>query len=395
MSPFPPSRSDVSAPDDAAIRVMLVDDSAVVRGMITRVLEADPGIRVVASAQNGEVAVGAVVKTRPDVILLDVEMPVMDGLTALPKLLSAHPGARVVMCSSLTEKGATITLQAMKLGAVECIAKPTSRDTGVGSTFHRQLLDIVKGLGVAPGRKAAIAARPAISSAPGGGSPASIGGGRAPLFSPPGQAKTFSLRNDSMAYKGKPALVAIGSSTGGPQALFEVTKSLKGLDVPIVITQHMPATFTRILAQHIQQQSGIPTQEGSEGMRIEAGYAYVAPGGLHMEIVEREGKSVIRLSDAPPENFCKPAVDPMFRSLVKLYGRKVLGIILTGMGSDGLKGGQMLVEAGGRLIAQDEASSVVWGMPGAVAMSGICSAVLPLKDIGPWIRQAVNVSGVS
>ncbi|HRC26591.1 MAG TPA: chemotaxis response regulator protein-glutamate methylesterase, partial [Alphaproteobacteria bacterium] len=381
MSPFPPSRSDVPAADDAAIRVMLVDDSAVVRGMITRVLEADPAIRVVTSAQNGEVAVGAVSKTRPDVILLDVEMPVMDGLTALPKLLAAHPSARIVMCSSLTEKGATITLQAMRLGAVECIAKPTSRDTGVGSTFHRQLLDIVKGLGVAPGRKAAIAARPAAAPS---STPASVGGGRAPLFTPPGQPKTFSLRNDSMAYKGKPALVAIGSSTGGPQALFEVTKSLKGLDVPIVITQHMPATFTRILAQHIQQQSGIPTQEGSEGMRIEAGHAYVAPGGLHMEIIERDGKPVIRLSDAPPENFCKPAVDPMFRSLVKLYGRKVLGIILTGMGSDGLKGGQMLVEAGGRLIAQDEATSVVWGMPGAAAMSGICSAVLPLKDIGPW-----------
>lgn len=390
MTSFPPSRPDSSAADDAAIRVMLVDDSAVVRGMITKVLEADPGIRVVSSSQNGEVAVSSVTKTRPDVILLDVEMPVMDGLTALPKLLAAHPGARVVMCSSLTEKGATITLQAMRLGAVECIAKPTSRDTGVGSTFHRQLLDIVKGLGIASARKASLATRPTASPAS-AGAPALPG--RTPLFVSPGQPKTFTLRNDSMAYKGKPAIVAIGSSTGGPQALFDVTKHLKGIDVPIVITQHMPATFTRILAQHIQQQSGIQAQEGSEGMRIEAGKVYVAPGGLHMEIVEREGKPVIRLSDSPPENFCKPAVDPMFRSLVKLYGRKVLGLILTGMGSDGLKGGQALVESGGRLIAQDEASSVVWGMPGAVAMSGICSAVLPLKDIGPWIRQALNAPG--
>ncbi|MCB9979211.1 MAG: chemotaxis response regulator protein-glutamate methylesterase [Rhodospirillales bacterium] len=369
---------------------MLVDDSAVVRGMITRVLEADPGIRVVSSAQNGEVAVSSVAKARPDVILLDVEMPVMDGLTALPKLLAGYPGARVVMCSSLTEKGATITMQAMRLGAVECIAKPTSRDTGVGSTFHRQLLDIVKGLGMAAGRKSmAVPARPVV------GAPASaVPAARAHLFTPPGAPKTFALRNDPAAYKGKPAIVAIGSSTGGPQALFDVTKNLKGLDVPIVITQHMPATFTRILAQHIQQQSGIPTHEGSEGMRVEPGQAYVAPGGLHMEVIDRDGKPVIRLSDAPPENFCKPAVDPMFRSVVKFYGRKALGVILTGMGSDGLKGGQVLVDAGGRLIAQDEASSVVWGMPGSVAMAGICCAVLPLKDVGPWVRNAVKGSGV-
>lgn len=393
MSFPPPPKTDPSGSQgsDDAIRVMLVDDSAVVRGMITRVLEADPGIRVVSSAQNGEVAVSAVAKACPDVILLDVEMPVMDGLTALPKLLAGYPGARVVMCSSLTEKGATITMQAMRLGAVECIAKPTSRDTGVGSTFHRQLLDIVKGLGMAAGRKSpAVPARPVVGT-PASAAPAP----RAHLFTPPGAPKTFALRNDPAAYKGKPAIVAIGSSTGGPQALFDVTKSLKGLDVPIVITQHMPATFTRILAQHIQQQSGIPTQEGSEGMRIEPGQAYVAPGGLHMEIIDRDGKPVIRLSDAPPENFCKPAVDPMFRSVVKLYGRKVLGVILTGMGSDGLKGGQVLVEAGGRLIAQDEASSVVWGMPGSVAMAGICCAVLPLKDVGPWVRNAVKGSSVS
>lgn len=394
MSLPPSSRIDPPGAQgsDDAIRVMLVDDSAVVRGMIARVLEADPGVRVVNSAQNGEVAVSAVAKVQPDVILLDVEMPVMDGLTALPKLLAAHPGARVVMCSSLTEKGATITMQAMRLGAVECIAKPTSRDTGVGSTFHRQLLDIVKGLGVAAGRKAALSsARPVgVPGAPASAPP----GVRPHLFTPPGQPKTFTLRNDPAAYKGKPAIIAIGSSTGGPQALFDVTKSLKDLDVPIVITQHMPATFTRILAQHIQQQSGIPTHEGSEGMKVEPGQAYVAPGGLHMEIIDREGKPVIRLSDAPPENFCKPAVDPMFRSLVKMYGRKVLGVILTGMGSDGLKGGQGLVEAGGRLIAQDEASSVVWGMPGSVAMAGICCSVLPLKDVGPWVRNAVKGSGV-
>ncbi len=377
---------------------MLVDDSVVVRGLLTRSLESDPDIRIVGSFPNGEMGVNQVIKVEPDVIILDVEMPIMDGITALPKLLALRPLARVVMCSSLTEKGAAITMKALQLGAVECVAKPSSNSVpGSGSEFQRQLLEIVRGLGTVA-RKARANAAPVRTGAP--ASPAMPVQGKSTTEATPLSAalqkgpKNFTLRNNPLDYKGKPALIAIGSSTGGPQALFEVTKSLKGLDLPIILTQHMPATFTKILAQHIEQQSGVPSCEGADGMRLERGRLYVAPGGMHMEIVEKDGGAVIHLSNAPPENFCKPAVDPMMRSAVKLYGRKVLGVILTGMGQDGLAGGKVLIEAGGRLIAQDETSSVVWGMPGAVAMAGLCSAVLPLKEIGPWVRNAAMAPGM-
>lgn len=384
------------APENSdPIRVMLIDDSAVVRGLLTRSLESNPDIRIVGSCPNGEAGVNMVTRAEPDVIILDVEMPIMDGLTALPKLLALRPQARVVMCSSLTEKGAAITMKAMQLGAVECIAKPSSNSVpGAGSEFQRQLVEIVRGLGAAARRTrpTAIPAQPASPAAP---APARTTGSGDPLIAAIQKGpKSFSLRNNPLDYKGKPALIAIGSSTGGPQALFEVMKSLKGLDVPMILTQHMPATFTKILAQHIEQQSGIPSCEGAEGMRLEKGRLYVAPGGLHMELAEKDGGAIIHLSDAPPENFCKPAVDPMMRSAVKIYGRKVLGVILTGMGQDGLVGGRALTEAGGRLVAQDEASSVVWGMPGAVAMAGLCSAVLPLKDLGPWVRNAAMSPGM-
>lgn len=389
-----PSRAPESSDP---IRVMLIDDSAVVRGLLTRSLESNPDIRIVGSCPNGEAGVGLVTKAEPDVIILDVEMPIMDGLTALPKLLALRPQARVVMCSSLTEKGAAITMKAMQLGAVECIAKPSSNSVpGAGSEFQRQLVEIVRGLGAAA-RKTRPAPTPMLPTNNAASAPARVqtAGTTDPLVAAIQKGpKNFSLRNNPLDYKGKPALIAIGSSTGGPQALFEVMKSLKGLDVPMILTQHMPATFTKILAQHIEQQSGIPSCEGAEGMRLEKGRLYVAPGGLHMELAEKDGGAIIHLSDAPPENFCKPAVDPMMRSAVKIYGRKVLGVILTGMGQDGLVGGRALTEAGGRLVAQDEASSVVWGMPGAVAMAGLCSAVLPLKDLGPWVRNAAMSPGM-
>lgn len=379
---LPPSSQGSSQqekpPAAGFVKVMLVDDSAVIRGLFTRALESEPGIKVVNSVGNGEFAVQTIRRTDPDIVLLDVEMPVMDGITALPKLLEQKPGVKVVMCSTLTEKGAAISMKAMELGAVDCLCKPSStKDATSGTEFQRQLVSLVKSLG-GP-RAAEVAAPPGAQR-----SARDILSGVLPK-----QAAAVTLRNDPAAWAGKPSIVAIGSSTGGPQALFTVSKSLKGFDVPIVITQHMPPKFTKILAEHIQQQTGIPAHEGEEGMALENGHIYVAPGGFHMELESRGGKTFIHLSDGPPENFCKPAVDPMMRSVIKLYGRKVLGVILTGMGQDGLNGGKMLVEGGGRLIAQDEKTSVVWGMPGAVATAGLCSAVLPLNDIGPWVRKAV------
>ena len=200
---------------------------------------------------------------------------------------------------------------------------------------------------------------------------------------------TVTLRNDPHAYKGKPAIVAIGSSTGGPQALFKVLKHFSGFDVPIVITQHMPATFTKILADHIGQQTGIPAHEGEDGMPVEKGHIYVAPGGKHMLFEQKVTGLQIKLDDGPPENFCKPSVEPMFRSVIDVFGNKVYGLILTGMGNDGIGAGKLLNDGGGHLVAQDKATSVVWGMPGAVAKAGYCTFVLPLNEIGPHIRRAV------
>lgn len=352
------------------IRVMLVDDSAVIRGILSKTLESDPAITVVSSVANGEMALSIVKKADPNIIILDVEMPVMDGLTALPQLLKACPSTKVIMFSSLTEKGASVTLKAMTLGAVECLVKPNStQDTGAGSAFQKNIVDLIKGLVPQHARTPAADAR---TAAP-----------------PPRTTAKITLQQGLNIYLGKPSIVAIGSSTGGPQALFEVIKSCKGLNVPIVITQHMPATFTKILAEHIQQQTGVLTHEGAEGMPVQAGNAYVAPGGFHMKIISSGGALKITLDNGPPENFCKPAVDPMFRSLIEIFDKKVLGVILTGMGHDGLAEGKLLVEKGGRLIAQDEATSVVWGMPGAVATAGICNAVLPLPEIGPHIRKIV------
>lgn len=362
------------------ITVMLVDDSSVIRGALGRILGAVDGVRVVNSVSDGQSAVNIVGGMKPDIIILDIEMPVMDGLTALPKILQSSPQSKVIMFSSLTEKGATVTMEAMRLGAVECLVKPSSgQDVGIGSQFQTQLLDLIRNLVPEKSPKT----KPAVTNTTSGGGQMATS---TPIIK---SGAPIDLRPLHTAYNGKPAILAIGSSTGGPQALFNVLKHCKGLDIPIIITQHMPATFTRILAEHIQQHTGIEAHEGAEGMAIESGKAYVAPGGKHMLFSLADGKLTIKLDDGPQVNFCKPAVDPMYESIIGYYGQKVLGVILTGMGHDGLGGGKILAEKNGRLIAQDEASSVVWGMPGAVASAGICNEVLPLDEIGPKIRHII------
>lgn len=358
------------------IHVMLVDDSAVIRGALTRLLEGSSNIKVAKSVPDGSIAVQAAETSKPDIVILDIEMPVMDGLTALPKILEVSPKSKVIMFSSLTEKGASVTLEALRLGAIECIVKPSSaQEVGEGSPFQSQLISLIENLVPANQRRAA--------EAP---SPAAVPAEKETFI----LGKNYELNNDSFSYKGKPKIVAIGSSTGGPQALFEVLKHCAGFDVPIVITQHMPATFTRILAEHIEQQTGIKAQEGQTGMKVEAGQVYVAPGGFHMVFEDVDGQLIIKLDEGPAVNFCKPAVDTMMDSIVKIYGQKVLGVILTGMGHDGAESCKRLVSEKGRVIAQDEETSVVWGMPGATAQANICSAVLPLQEIGPWIKTAVK-----
>jgi two-component system chemotaxis response regulator CheB len=356
------------------IRVMVVDDSAVIRGLLTRALEADSEIAVVASVGNGQMAISALGRADTDVIVLDIEMPVMDGLTALPKLLAAAPGVKVIVASTLTQKNAQISLKALSAGATDYIAKPSSSQINAAIEFKRELVEKVKVLG-----RARRKSRPATAARP----------GELPFRPPPSRIAVVPaanvLRSPSLV---PPSIVAIGSSTGGPQALFTVFGGLPAtMTLPIVITQHMPPTFTTILAQHIERVAKRPVAEGVDGESVRAGRVYLAPGDFHMTVEARGAERVIRLSKEPPENFCRPAVDPMLRSLAAAYGAGVLAVILTGMGSDGARGGAAVVAAGGTVVAQDEATSVVWGMPGAAAAAGICSAILSVSEIAPHIAR--------
>lgn len=357
------------------IRVMIVDDSAVVRGLTKRLLESDSEIEVVASVGNGEHAVRAVGQHDIDVVVLDIEMPTMDGITALPLLLEANPKIRIIMSSTLTTRNAEISLKALRLGAADYIPKPSSAsELSSGEEFRKSLLEKVHVLGASAHR---------AQGKPSKG-PAVVGGtaARKPVATPSAE---ISLR---AAGRLEPDILAIGSSTGGPQALFEVFKDFPARwNLPIVITQHMPATFTKILADHLSTVSKRPCIEAKGGELITNGHIYVAPGDYHM-LLERKGTQVVtQLNQGPQENFCRPAVDPMMRSVVKVYGARTLALILTGMGKDGLKGCEAVVAAGGTVIAQDEDSSVVWGMPGAVATHGVCSAVLPLDKITSHITN--------
>lgn len=360
------------------IRVMLVDDSAVVRGLVTRILEEDSGIAVVASVGNGQMALSALERQDVDVILLDIEMPVMDGLTALPRLLRIDPGVRIIMQSTLTLKGADVSLRAMEMGAADYIPKPTAtRDLAGGMDFKTELLNKVKALGHARRRDPSRKVRPGVSTT----NPARLAATPRLSASPAAPIKLRTHTPES------PDVIAIGSSTGGPQALFNLLGTMRAgtIKQPILITQHMPATFTTILAEHISRVSGWDAREGQDGEVIKGGRVYVAPGDFHMLVESRGPDKVLRLTKDPPENFCRPSVDPMLRSIAAAYGKRVLVAILTGMGSDGAKGGGVVVQAGGTVVAQDEASSVVWGMPGAAANAGICSAVMPLGEIAPWM----------
>jgi two-component system, chemotaxis family, protein-glutamate methylesterase/glutaminase len=353
-------------------RIMIVDDSAVIRGLLTRNIEADPELMVVASAGDGRMALNALQRHDVEIVILDIEMPVMDGLTALPKLIEAKPGIRVLVASTLTLRGATTSLKALAAGAADYITKPGTSSLTTADEFKRQLIGKVKALAYAR-RSSRGEAQPVASEIAAPAAAPSVRRGGA-----------IRLRPQSSE---RPDVLVIGSSTGGPQALFRLLKDMAALPQPILITQHMPATFTTILAEHIQRVAGRPAVEAVDGSPIERSHIYIAPGDFHM-LVESEGaQRRIRLSKAAPENFCRPSVDPMLRSAARVYGRRVLCTILTGMGQDGLRGGEAVVDAGGTVMAQDENTSIVWGMPGAVAMAGLCSAVLPLDELGSAIAR--------
>ena len=351
---------------------MIVDDSAIVRGLIARILETDERIVVTASVSDGSHALRTLQREDVDIVLLDIEMQQMDGLTALPKMLAARPDVRVIIVSSMTQQNAEISLRALSMGAVDYVNKPSSRhELFSADNFKVELLAKIGALGAALGKGQSSCGR---LQPPAGERPA-------PADQIP--ADNVPLRSGSRT---RPTVLAIGSSTGGPAALKAFLPSIPlTLTLPILVTQHIPATFTAFLTTTLAQVSGRPAMEPSDGQPVEAGHIYVAPGGYHMLVERQNSRPVFRLSDSAPENFCRPSVDPMLRSLAQAYGPGVVAVILTGMGQDGRSGSTVVVEMGGTVLAQDEASSVVWGMPGAVANDGLCAAVLPLDEIGQHI----------
>jgi two-component system, chemotaxis family, protein-glutamate methylesterase/glutaminase len=384
MSEIPGKAAVKAAGVDDPHRVMVVDDSAVIRGLLSRALEGDPELRVVASVGDGQMALNALSRQGIDVIVLDIEMPVMDGLTAIPKLIAIDPAVKIIMASTLTLRGAEVSMKALQSGAADYVTKPSStRELGAADSFKRELVSKVKALAISA-RRAGSRNRPGLRNER---LPTPLTSFPRPRSMDPAAV----VLRPMPAVPPSPDIIAIGSSTGGPQALFEVLSHLKGgVRQPILITQHMPATFTTILAEHITRQCGIPCAEAKDGEPLVGGRIYLAPGDFHMILATRGTSTVLSVNKDPPENFCRPAVDPMMRSIAKIYGKRSLAIILTGMGQDGMRGCTELVAAGGLTIAQDETSSVVWGMPGAVATAGLCSAVMPLREIGPFIRKIAS-----
>ena len=373
------SARPVGSSSDDVIQVMVVDDSAVVRGLISRMLNEESDITVAASVGNGKLAVSQLARVDVDVIVLDIEMPVMDGLTALPRLKEIDPHVQIIMASTLTLRNAEISMRALEAGAADYIPKPTtSREISGGADFRRDLIEKVRSL-----------ARVRRTSRGSSAIPSSLSSRRRAEAAPPRPAPAPIVLSDAPVQK--PDALVIGSSTGGPQALLNVLKGLgQPPNIPVFVTQHMPATFTAVLADHITRSTDLTCAEAQEGEVVVPGRVYLAPGGFHM-LVERKGaRVVLHLNSGPPESFCRPAVDPMLRSISKVYGARVLAVILTGMGSDGLKGGRIITAAGGTMIAQDESTSVVWGMPGAAATDGICSAVLPVSHIAPHVKKIMG-----
>lgn len=343
------------------LRVLIVDDSAAIRGVVSTTLSADPDLRVAATAADGVQGLARVAECRPDVVLLDVEMPVMDGLTMLRELRRVQPRLPVVMFSTLTERGAKVALDALVAGANDYVAKPKGATSDeVAARIREDVIPKLKQF-----------RRPVAMP---GAAPAS--------FVPKATSRP---RTDA---------VVVGVSTGGPVALNEFLPAfVTSTGVPVLIVQHMPAVFTAHLAEQLTKVCGLPVREATDGHELGAGDILLAPGGRHLKVARSGTKVITQIDDGPPENACRPAADVLFRSAAAVWGGGTLAVVLTGMGKDGLKGSEAIQAAGGTILAQDEMTSVVWGMPGHVARAGLAEAVLPLRQLGVEVGMRLRRRG--
>ena len=348
------------------LRLFLVDDSLVIRTLVASWIEAEPDLELAGVAADGAQAVQMLAGVQADVCILDLEMPVMGGLEALPKLLRLRPNMKVLIASRLTLVGADASLRALEAGAAECLAKPSAKDPTGAETFRRDLLVKARTLGRAAAAAAAVAA------------PAGRAG--RPTHAPP--LRALASRIETIE------ILAVAASTGGPPALRQFLQGLSAdLGAPVVIVQHMPAAFVDLLAVQLTKTSPFQVVVAQANMALEPGLAYLAPGDQHLRVARRGGQLVAELDQGPPENYCRPAADVLFRSVAKACGAHVLGVVLTGMGRDGWAGSEAIVRAGGLVLAQDEASSVVWGMPGAVVEAGLASVVGRVDRLAEAVRK--------
>lgn len=346
------------------IRVLVVDDSVVMRRLLSEVISSDPELEVAGYAANGQIALALLDQVSPDILTLDIEMPVMDGLATLKAMRTAQRMLPVIMFSTLTERGAEATIDSLALGASDYVAKPT----GVGN-YNTARVRIREAL--VPRIKALC--RRSVATPP-----SQLVTGRRPLT---GQFRQLN----------RIEVVAIGSSTGGPNALAQVLPAIPAdFPVPLLIVQHMPPTFTRFLAQRLTGQCQLAVQEAVEGQILQRGKMWVAPGGYHLGVTRNGGETKLRITQEAAENSCRPSVDVLFRSVAEIFSGHALAVVLTGMGQDGLRGCEALAAAGAQIVAQDEASSVIWGMPGFVAKAGLADAVLPISEIGSYIVDRVT-----
>jgi two-component system chemotaxis response regulator CheB len=350
------------------IRVLIVDDSVVVRQVVADALRGDPELEVVGAAPNGRVALEKIPQLKPDVMTLDLEMPEMDGLTTLTELRKHHPKLPVVVFSTLTERGAKATLDALSRGASDYVCKPSGQKS-VQNTMERIRAELIPKIHALYARGRPAAARPMAAAA------------AKPM--PTQTAPTSPVQ-----------LIVIGVSTGGPGALAEVVPRLPpGLRVPVLIVQHMPPVFTRVLAERLASTSPLKVREAAHQDRIGPGMVYIAPGDFHMRIAGSPREAWLTLDQSTHQNGCRPAADALFHSAAQIYGSNVLAIVMTGLGKDGTKGATEIRRAGGTVWAQDEASSTVWGMPGSVVEAGLAQRVLPLANIARAIADVLQSPG--